>query len=191
MAVKKVTPETNGADHANGNGLQDLKVTFGSSLAPPPARSISKRAWGFDVGTFWVPVITAAKVEHNPAVADVSDEAAGAYIVANRDKAGELRINSKGLYSRRIHPDIRRFVLCQQKAYEQAMLVKVGTVMDEQADAYKAQVEAQQRAGRPIVEQDEADIADYDAWVKAEAEFLAELKAKAKAETERLPVAAD
>jgi hypothetical protein len=168
--------------------LEALKLRFDASLAAPVARSISRKAWSLDVGSFWVPVITAAKVFGGEGVQNVSNEALGAPIVAARDKnTGALRISSKGQVSFRVHPEIQEFVKAQMSGYASNMLRMVGVIQHESPEAYIAQVAAQQKAGKPTVDQDILDITAFEI-AKLEAAEAERLKAEALDQAEENPV---
>ena len=171
--------------------LQALKLRFSSSLAPAPARSISRKAWGIDVNTVFVPYFTAMKTIGAEGVQDLPDAALGAPIVLARDKTGNVRVSKAGRLSYKVNPDLGLLIKRQQQNYIARLQQETGVIISEAPKAFAAQVVAQQAAGQPIIDQD-----GYDMMVFEEALAEAQAKAEAEAETpapeeERMPVAAD
>ena len=131
-----------------------LNEHYGTMLAPS-TKAISRRAWGVDVETFWVPVFTAAKVMGH--IQDLPDESLGAPIRLAHNKDGAVKFSeTTGLPVFKVDPKITDMVNRARENYIAVNLRVVGTVAEERKTDFKRQVERQQTAGRPFIEADEA-----------------------------------
>jgi hypothetical protein len=134
--------------------VKELSAHFGAMLAPS-TKAISRKAWGLDVETFWVPVFTAAKVMGY--AQDLPDESLGAPIRLAYDKDGSVKFSqTTGLPTFKVDPRVTEKVKLAMENYSSANLQHVGVVAQERKTAYQAQVKRQQDAGRPFIEADDA-----------------------------------
>jgi hypothetical protein len=127
---------------------KELSAHFGTMLAPS-TKAISRRAWGIDVETFWVPVFTAAKVMGH--AQDLPDESLGAPIRLAYRKDGSVKFSeTSGKPIFKVDGKLNDMVNRARENYIAVNLSYVGAVADERKSAYKSQVERQQTAGRPF-----------------------------------------
>jgi hypothetical protein len=134
---------------------RQLAEFYGTMLAPS-TKAISRRAWGIDVETFWVPVFTAAKVMGQ--ALDLPDESLGAPIRLAHDKDGAVKFSQSGKPTFRVDSRLNEYVNRARENYIAVNLAYVGEVAQERSKTYKAQVERQQLAGQPLIDADDAAL---------------------------------
>ena len=145
---------TNGATPT----VSSVKATFQAMLAPT-SKAVSRKAWGIDVSTVWLPYFTAAKVSGALNDADLSDADLGAPFRLRRDKdTGEVKFSQSGRPLFSIPGNLNDMVNRARDNYISGLQTVTQAVVDENPDAYKAQVERQHRAGEPIVAKQNTDL---------------------------------
>lgn len=137
--------------------IKQTETHFSTMLAPS-SKAISRRAWGIDVETFWVPVFTAAKAMGQ--ALDLPDEALGAPLRLAKSKDGSVRFGTNGRPVFRLAGDLNAYVTRARENYVAANLEYVGIVQTERPDAYKEQVERQHRLGEPLRQSDLNDLTE-------------------------------
>ena len=146
--------ETNGAKP----NVSHVKAQFQAMLAPT-SKPVSRKAWGIDVSTVWLPYFTAAKVTGAIHDIELSDADLGAPFRLRRDKdTGEVKFSQSGRPMFSIPTNLNDMVNRARENYIAGLHQVTSAVMDENPDAYKAQVERQQRAGDPIIAQQTSDL---------------------------------
>lgn len=149
-----MTTETNGAKPT----VSDVKAQFQAMLAPT-SKAVSRKAWGIDVSTVWLPYFTAAKVTGAVHDIELSDADLGAPFRLRRDKdTGEVMFSKSGRPMFSIPTNLNDMVNRARDNYIAGLHQATRATMDENPDGYKAQVERQQRAGDPIVAQQSHDL---------------------------------
>mgnify|MGYP001577520399 CR=1 FL=1 len=138
--------------------VSTVKDTFQAMLAPT-TKSVSRKAWGIDVSTVWLPYFTAAKVTGAIHDIELSDADLGAPFRLRRDKdTGEVKFSNTGRPMFANAPNLDSMVVRVRENLVAGLHSQTRAVMDENPDAYKAQVERQQRAGDPIIAKQNADL---------------------------------
>ena len=139
--------ETNGAKPT----VSHVKAHFQAMLAPT-SKSVSRKAWGIDVSTVWLPYFTAARVTGAIHDLELSDADLGAPFRLRRDKdTGEVKFSQSGRPMFSVTPNLNDMVNRARENYIAGLHQVTRAVMDENPDSFKAQVERQQRAGDPII----------------------------------------
>ncbi len=126
--------------------------SFISALVTPgPGSNSGKKSWSIDVESVWVPFFTATNAQGDT---DVSPETLGAPIRLATDKAGAVRFTPTGRPSMRIAPELSQQIRVVRENFVASLQNYTGTVIEENGDAYRHQVERNQAAATPLLEQD-------------------------------------
>jgi hypothetical protein len=155
--------------HSNGNTPDFLTAL----LAPSKGTRRSRRAWGIDVETVWVPYFTATNVREET---ELPDDVLGAPIRLAKTKDGEVRFDANGMPRMRVAPELNAQVNLVRENLVSAMMARVRTTIEERPDDYRKQVAAQQLAGEAVIKQQAHDVTVAVEKLRLEAE------AQAKAE---------
>jgi hypothetical protein len=146
--------QTNGAKPT----VPHVKATFQAMLAPT-SKSVSRKAWGIDVSTVWLPYFTAARVSGAINEMELSDTDLGAPFRLRRDKdTGEVKFSSSGRPLFALRPNLNDMINRARENFVAGVHKVTRATIDENPDAYREQVERQQRAGEPIIAKDNADL---------------------------------
>jgi hypothetical protein len=106
-----------------------------------------RRAWGLEVGATWLPYFIATNAV---GLSHLAPETLGAPMRL-RLKDGEVQFTKDGRPSLTIAKELGAEVAHVKANFEATLLQFVNEVQQESPDAYKAQVEASQKAGEPIM----------------------------------------
>ena len=182
-------PTTNG-DHPT---VSKVKAGIAQMLAPS-SKAVSRKAWGIDVSSIWLPFLTAAKVTGAVDDGDLPNDELGAPFRLRRDKdTNEVKFSNTGRPMFSVAPHINDLVNRARENYVAGLTATTRAVMDERPEAYAAQVSRQHAAGAPIVakEQDDVDTAFQALQQAAHPDSLGadEAAAEAAAPTRRRKVA--
>jgi len=140
--------------------VSHVKAQFQSILAPT-TKAVSRKAWGIDVNTIWLPFFTAAKTIGAVDDVDLPDDALGAPYRLRRDKdTGEVRFSQSGRPMFSVAKSLNDMVNRARENYVSSLQAQTAAVMDEAPELFKAQVERQVKAGTPIVETQDHDLAE-------------------------------
>ena len=130
-------------------------------LQPQPSKPTGRKVWSIDLETVWLPFLTATNVVKATAI---PSEALGAPLRLQYEDDGEVKFSKTGRPVVRVAKEIADQVKVVRENFTANLLSFAGAVARKEKDAYKAQVEAAQQAGAPIVARDnEALKAAYDA----------------------------
>jgi hypothetical protein len=163
--------------NSNGN-IPDFITAL---LAPSKGSRGSRRAWGIDVETVWVPFFTATNVEGKTTL---PDDVLGAPIRLVKTKDGEVRFDKNGRPRMRVAPELNAQVTLVRENLVSGMLAYAGDIVAERPDEYRQQVAAAQLAGEAVLDQQAHDVADAAEMLRLQQE--ADAKAVA-AEGEHAP----
>ena len=162
-----MTTETQTPTNGVSPKVSNVKAQFQAMLAPT-SRPVSRKAWGIDVSTVWLPYFTAAKTIGAVEDVDLPDDALGAPFRLRRDnKTGEVRFSQSGRPMFSVAPALNGMVNRARDNYIAGLLMQTRVVMDENPDAYKAQVERQYKAGTPVIAREDSDLAEAAAALLA------------------------
>ncbi len=134
-----------------------------------------RRAWGIEVGSVWIPYFTAANAA---GVSEVSSETLGVPLRL-RLRDGAVQFGKDGRPSLSVAKELSGQIAQVKANFEAELLHFVNMVQQEDPTAYKAQVEAAQQAGEPI-------LADMSRQI-AEAILACQPKTEAPSEGTPLP----
>jgi hypothetical protein len=182
MTTVHETP-TNGATPIVSPDSIGIKASFQAMLAPS-SKAISRKAWGIDVATLWVPYFTAARAIGALDDVELPDDALGAPFRLRRDPdTNEVKFSRTGRPMFTVAAPLNDMVNRARDNYVAGLMEHTRMVMDERPEAYRDQVERQHKAGTPIIVKEQDDLATI---ALAEAVAAAEA-AQAAAETEAAP----
>jgi hypothetical protein len=139
-------------NHSNGDSPDFLTAL----LAPSKGTRGSRRAWGIDVETIWVPYFTGTNVEGKT---ELPDDVLGAPIRLAKTRDGEVRFDNNGRPRMRVAPELNAQVTLVRENFVSALMARVGLVIEERPDEYRQQVAAAQLAGQAVMEQQAHDVA--------------------------------
>jgi hypothetical protein len=107
------------------------------------------------VETVWAPFFTACNVMGET---NLPSDVLGAPIRLAKGKDGEVKFSQSGRPVMRVHKDLNDQVNIVRENFVAGLQAYTGSVQEERPDAYSNHVAAQQAAGQPLMEQDQADI---------------------------------
>ncbi len=174
--------------NANGNGASPaIKAQFQAMLAPS-SKAVSRKGWGIDYSTVWIPYFTAAKTVGAVDDVDLPDDALGAPFRLRRDKdTNDVKFSASGRPMFFVAPELNALVNRARDNYISGLMQSAAVVQDESPELFSAQVERQQRAAAPILAVDEVDLAaaivvQQDEMASAAANAAAEVTSEATTE---------
>jgi hypothetical protein len=156
-----------------------------SLLAPNTKKPQGKKVWSIDLESVWLPFFTATNAMKDTAI---PSDALGCPLRLAYDKAGAVRFSQAGRPVIRVAKEISDNVRLVRDNFTANLINYAGEVMNQNTEAYKAQVQLANKAGEPIYQHDKAELSKaLEAQAVAQAQAVAEAKqeAEAKAETER------
>jgi hypothetical protein len=170
--------------HSNGNTPDFITAL----LAPAKGSKGSRRAWGIDVETVWVPFFTATNVDGKTFL---DDDILGAPIRLAKTKDGEVRFDQNGRPRMRVAPELNAQVTLVRENFVSGLMAYTGNIIAERPDEYREQVEAAQLAGTAVFEQQAHDVALAVEILRQQEEAQAALEAAAAAQVEQDAAAAE
>ena len=155
--------------------VSNIKAQFQAMLAPT-STAVSRKAWGIDVSTIWLPYFTAARTIGAVDEGELPDAALGAPFRLRRDRdTNEVKFSQSGRPMFTIAPQLNDMVNRARDNYIAGLMMQTRAVMDESGEAYSAQVERQQKAGQPIDAKEGFDLALAELARAEAAQLAAEL----------------
>ena len=152
-----------------------------SLLTPTTKQPQGRKVWSIDLQQVWLPFFTATNTMGDTAI---PSEAIGCPLRLGYDKAGQVRFSQAGRPVIRVAKEIADNVKLVRDNFTANLLNYAGSVMRDNADGYKAQIEIAKKAGEPIYQHDKNQLSNaLKARAEAEAKEQAEAMAK-EAETE-------
>jgi len=153
-----------------------------SLLIPTTKQPQGRKVWSIDLQQVWLPFFTATNTMGDTAI---PSEAIGCPLRLGYDKAGQVRFSQVGRPVIRVAKEIADNVKLVRENFTANLLNYAGSVMRDNAEGYKAQIEMAKKAGEPIYQHDKNQLSNA-MKARAEAEAKAQAEALAKeAETER------
>jgi len=153
-------------------------------LQPQPGKTVGRKVWSIDLETVWLPFFHATNVAKATAI---PAEALGAPLRLAYEKDGSVRFSESGKPVIRVAKEIGDQVKVVRENFTANLLSFAGQVARKEKDAYKAQVEAAQAAGAPIVARDNEALKAVEAQAKAVAEAEAVVSATNGVKGEPVP----
>ena len=127
------------------------------ALIQPRQKSESgRKVWSIDLQYVWLPFFTATNVQGDTAI---PHEAIGAPLRLAKDKDGSIRFNKTGRPVLKVAGELSESIRMVRDNFVSSLVGYAGQVMKAKPDEYKAQAEACHKAGAPIIERANADIA--------------------------------
>ncbi|MFH1560706.1 MAG: hypothetical protein ABID84_04790 [Chloroflexota bacterium] len=142
-------------------------------LQPNGKKAPSRKVWSIDLEHIWVPFFTATNVMEETSV---PSEDLGAPLRLALAKDGSVRFSQTGRPSLKVAPVLNTHIQMVRENFTATLINYTGKVAADQKDAYRAQVEAAQKAAEPILQVQELTIAEA-LRQQAEAEAKAILEA--------------
>ena len=154
-----------------------------SLLTPTTKQPQGRKVWSIDLQQVWLPFFTATNTMGDTAI---PSEAIGCPLRLGYDKAGQVRFSQAGRPVIRVAKEIADNVKLVRDNFTANLLNYAGSVMRDNAEGYKAQIETAKKAGEPIYQHDKNQLSNaLKARAEAEAKAQAEALAKeAEAQTE-------
>jgi hypothetical protein len=158
-----------------------------SLLAPNTKKPQGKKVWSIDLETVWLPFFTATNTMGDTAI---PSDALGCPLRLAYDKAGAVRFSQSGRPVIRVAKEISDNVRLVRDNFTANLINYAGEVMNQNTEAYKAQIELAHKAGEPIYQHDRVELSEaLEAQAQAVAEAKQEAEAKTETKTEREAVA--
>ncbi len=159
-----------------------------SLVTPTTKKAQGRRVWSIDLQTVWLPFFTATNAMSDTAI---PSEALGCPLRLGYDKTGAVRFSQSGRPLVRVAKELGESVRIVRDNFTANLLNYAGSVIRDNAEAYKAQVELARKAGEPIYQYDRNQLdlaiakAKEEAIAKAKAEAIAKAEAEAKPKAKR------
>ncbi len=166
-----------------------------SLLTPTTKQPQGRKVWSIDLQQVWLPFFTATNTLGDTAI---PSEAIGCPLRLGYDKAGGVRFSQAGRPVIRVAKELSDNIRLVRDNFTANLLNYAGSVIRDNGEAYKAQIELARKAGEPIYEHDREQLlsatkAKAEAVAQAEAiarqaEAVAEAETEAKAKGKRVLV---
>ena len=150
-------------------------------LIPTAKRPNGRKAWSIDLEQVWLPFFTATNTMGDTAIPSA---AIGCPLRLGYDKTGAVRFSQSGRPLVKIAKELADNVRLVRDNFTANLLSYAGSVIKENGEGYKAQVEASRKAGEPIYQHDKLQLGLAIAKAQAEAEAKAQAEAETKAQAE-------
>jgi len=160
----------------------ETPIYIKSLLIPTTKQPQGRRVWSIDLEQVWLKFFTATNTMGDTAI---PSQAIGCPLRLGYDKTGAVRFSQSGRPVIRVAKEIADSVRLVRDNFTANLLNYAGSVIRDNGDGYKAQVQLAVKAGEPIYQHDRNQLASA-LKAKAEAEAKAQAEATAKAEAEAL-----
>jgi hypothetical protein len=127
----------------------------------------AKRAWGIDLETIWLPFFFATNTQGDTAI---PSEALGCPVRLAYSLDGSVKFSKSGRPMTKVAKEIGETVRMVKSNFEATLQSYAHSVIAENGDGYKAQVELAVAAGKPIAENDKANLMAVIAQAEGKAE---------------------
>ena len=139
-----------------------------SLIKPCPKAEGDKRAWSIPVFGVWVPFYTAKNATGE---AHISHEALGAPVRLAKDGDGSIKFTKSGRPALKLVKELADQVRIVKDNLVASLVTDTQNIRQAMPDAYKAQVEANQKAGEAIYRLEQMTLTNYlETKVEANAE---------------------
>ena len=147
-----------------------------SLVTPTTKQPQGRKVWSIDLQQVWLPFFTATNTMGDTAI---PSDAIGCPLRLGYDKAGQVRFSQAGRPVIRVAKEIADNVKLVRDNFTANLINYAGSVMRDNAEGYKAQLETAKKAGEPVYQHDKNQLSNaLKARVEAEAEAQAEAVAK-------------
>ena len=165
-------------------------------LKPNGSKPKGRKVWSVDLETVWLPFFTATNVSGDT---HIPNESLGAPLRLAYELDGSVKFSNSGRPVIRVAKELQDNIKLVRENFVAGLTAFTQSVIDNQPDDYKTQVETSQQAGMPIVERDrqsldnalieQASKVAQEAQAQAQAQAEAEAKPKAKSKDKELVTA--
>ena len=165
-------------------------------LHPNGSKPRGRKVWSVDMETVWLPFFTASNVTGDT---HIPNEALGAPLRLAYELDGSVKFSNSGRPVIRVAKELQDNIKLVRENFVAGLTAFTQSVIDQQTEDYKAQVETSQQAGMPIVERDRQSLDSalielaskvaQEAEAQLEAQTEAEAKPKGKAKDKELVTA--
>ncbi|MFC1990304.1 hypothetical protein ACFLVW_07135 [Chloroflexota bacterium] len=149
-----------------------------SLVTPTTKQPQGRKVWSIDLQQVWLPFFTATNTMGDTAI---PSDAIGCPLRLGYDKAGQVRFSQAGRPVIRVAKEISDNVKLVRDNFTANLLNYAGSVMRDNAEGYKAQLETARKAGEPVYQHDKNQLSNA-LKARAEAEAIAQAEAVARAE---------
>ena len=150
-------------------------------LKPNGSKPKGRKVWSVDLETVWLPFFTATNVSGDT---HVPNESLGAPLRLAYELDGSVKFSNSGRPVIRVAKELQDNIKLVRENFVAGLTSFTQSVIDNQPDEYRTQVETSQQAGMPIVERDrqslDSALIEQAAKVAQEAEAQLEAEAKPK-----------
>ena len=122
-----------------------------SLVTPTTKQPQGRKVWSIDFQQVWLPFFTATNTMGDTAI---PSEAIGCPLRLGYDKAGQVRFSQAGRPVIRVAKEIADNVKMVRDNFTANLLNYAGSVMRDNAEGYKSQIETAKKAGEPIYQHD-------------------------------------
>ena len=158
-----------------------------SLVTPTTKQPQGRKVWSIDLQQVWLPFFTATNTMGDTAI---PSDAIGCPLRLGYDKAGQVRFSQAGRPVIRVAKEIADNVRLVRDNFTANLLNYTGSVMRDNAEGYKAQIETARKAGEPVYQHDKNQLSNaLKTRAEAEAEAVAEAVAKAEREAKEAEAA--
>ncbi len=151
-----------------------------SLLVPTAKQPSGRKVWSIDLQQVWLPFFTATNTMGDTAI---PSEAIGCPLRLGYEKTGAVRFSQAGRPVIKVAKELGDSIRLVRDNFTANLLNYAGSVIRDNGDAYKAQVQLAVKAGEPIYQHDRVQL-DNALKVKAEAEAVVKAEAIAKVKAE-------
>jgi len=139
----------------------------------------AKRVWSIDLETVWLPFFFATNTNGETAIAP---DALGAPLRLAYNPDGSVKFSRSGRPIIKVAKDIADHVKLIRENFTATLQSYANSVITENPDGYKAEVEKARQAGEPIINRDKHNL--DQAIAKMHEEEIAQVMAQARSEPE-------
>lgn len=133
-------------------------------LKPNGGQPRGRKLWSIDLEAIWLPFFTATNAMGDTLI---PADALGAPLRLAHDRDGSIKFSASGRPVVKVTKDVQESVRLVRDRFVAGLMDYANAVARENTKGYKAQVEASQRAGLPIIQKDINDLTEYMALLEA------------------------
>jgi hypothetical protein len=148
-------------------------------LAPNGRKPSGRKVWSIDLETVWLPFFTATNAMGE---SNIPHDAIGAPLRLALATDGSVKFSKSGRPVTKVVKDLADTVRMMRENFATELQRYAGTVLKDNPEEYKAQLELARQAGEPIIAKDKALLDEAIARAMEQAVAEAEAQPKPKAE---------
>ena len=162
------------------NNNNETPQYIASLFKPTAKKQSARKVWSIDLETVWLPFFVAS---NTMGVTQIPSEAIGCPLRLGYNTDGSVKFSKTGRPTTRVATEISQSVTLVRENFVAGIQNYTQTVRTENEEAYNATVKACIQAGKPIADNDKANLEEAMAAMVEEAIAEAEAKSNAEAET--------